>query len=381
MHKGIISRINREEIVKMLSDFVKTPSVSGKEAEFADKVANICENIGLDTKIDRHGNVIAILKGSKPGPRIALNSHLDTVDYGEGWTRDPLGAKIEGDLLYGRGSADCKASMVCHIVAVNALKESEVDLAGEVVIAYAVEEEVPNVDRKGTVKLIKDGFTADMAINGEATNMDIAVACEGMLEIKIITMGKSAHGSNPKEGINAINHMYEIIKELNKLQPGFNKYTGYGSIVPGVIKGGERSSVVPDNCELKVSRFIVFGENGAMFYSQVQNIIEKLKHDNKIYNARAELTYESRPMQINEDEQIVKYMIDAYNKLGRPYKIVGTPQHDDADYLVNMANIPTVIFGPGQTKVGHTPDEYVELSDVVEAAKIYALTLYNALKG
>ncbi|MCR4443032.1 MAG: M20/M25/M40 family metallo-hydrolase [Peptococcaceae bacterium] len=377
----ILGAINTHEIIELLSDFVKIPSISGEEARLAAYEADICSKIGLDTKIDSHGNVIAVLKGNKPGPRIALNSHLDTVGFGEGWSKDPVGAEIEGDRLYGRGSADCKASMVAHLIATKALIEAKADLSGEIVITHVVEEEVQNTARKGTVRMIKDGFQADMAINGEATDLNICVACEGMLEVKINTLGLRAHGSTPEKGINAISQMCKVINEISKLQPGYNKYTGYGSIVPGVIKGGERSSVVPDECELRVSRFIVPGENGPMFYSQILGIIERLKIADEKFNARAELVYNSNPSLISEDEIVVQRMIDAHKYIGLPYTVSGTPQHDDADYLVNMANIPTVIYGPGHGKIAHMPDEYVLIPDVVTAAKVYALTMFYALRG
>jgi len=377
----ILSRINRDEVVSMLSEFVKISSLSGDESRLARRIAEICTDLGMETRIDSHGNVIAICRGKKPGPRIALNSHTDTVEFGTGWTRDPLGAEIEGDWLYGRGSCDCKANMVAHILATKALIGSGIELAGEVAITHVEEEEVQDASRKGTVKLIRDGFVADMALNGEATNLKIVVASEGMIEVKINTTGKGAHASTPKEGINAIDSMSKVMSELKKLQPGYNKYTGDGSIVLGVIRGGVRSSVVPDECELRVSRFIVPGETGEMFYSQVLDIIKRLTSSEKDFHASAELVYNSNASIIREDEPIVQHLIHAQQYLGMTYIVTGAPYHADADWLINMAHIPTAIFGPGYPTVAHVPDEYVPISDVVTATKVYALTLYDALKG
>ena len=129
-----------------------------------------------------------------------------------------------------------------------------------------------------------------------------------MLEIQITTLGKRAHGSNPEYGINAIKNMCKIIDEIDKLQPSYNEYTGYGSIVPGVIMGGERSSVVPDRCELKVSRFTVPRETGTMFYSQVFRIIERLKLKEPNFDARAELLYDSNPSIVSENAEVVQKM-------------------------------------------------------------------------
>ena len=133
------------------------------------------------------------------------------------------------------------------------------DFAGEICLMYPVEEEVQNVSRKGTYKALCDGFTGDMAVNGEDTDLHVCLACEGMLEVMITTHGVGAHGATPYEGKNAIKMMCRVIDELDKIVPGVNKWTGSGSINPGVITGGARSSVVPDTCSLRVSRFTVPG--------------------------------------------------------------------------------------------------------------------------
>jgi len=319
------------------------------------------------------------------GPKILLNAHMDTVGVGEGWTKDPFGAVIEGDYLYGRGACDDKGSIVAQLMGVKALIDSKLDLNlnGEIILTFVVNEEVQNVESKGTVKLIKDGLKADMAINGEPTNLEVHLGCKGMVELTITTFGKRAHGGAPEEGINAIVHMCRLVLELLKIPPKYNKYLGYSTIVPGVIRGGERSSVVPEICELKVSRFIVPGESGKSFYDEVKQIIQILKQQDPTFNAKVELTYDSKPAIISEKEPIVQYLIKACKRVysTRSVKIGGSLAHNDADFLVNMAGIPTVQYGPGDMKVAHTPDEYIKISDVVTASKVYALTLYYALGG
>ena len=382
---AILNKITRKEVVELLQEYVRTPSISGNERELAEKILKKCNEINLDAKIDRHGNVIARYKWGKGGPKIVLNAHMDTVGVGEGWTKDPFGAVIEGDYLYGRGACDDKGSIVAQLMGVKALIDSKLDLNlnGEIILTFVVNEEVQNVESKGTVKLIKDGLKADMAINGEPTNLEVHLGCKGMVELTITTFGKRAHGGVPEEGINAIVQMCKLIPELLKIPPKYNKYLGYSTIVPGVIRGGERSSVVPEICELKVSRFIVPGESGKSFYDEVKQIIQILKQQDPTFNAKVELTYDSKPAIISEKEPIVQYLIKACKRVysTRSVKIGGSLAHNDADFLVNMAGIPTVQYGPGDMKVAHTPDEYIKISDVVTASKVYALTLYYALGG
>ncbi|MCD2492556.1 ArgE/DapE family deacylase [Lacrimispora sp. NSJ-141] len=373
-----IVKSHEDEMINLLAQMVKIPSVSGNEAELAKFITDYCGRLGFESEIDRHGNVLVLVKGGKPGKRIAYNNHLDTVPVGEGWTKDPFGAEIIDGKMYGRGSTDCKCGMAAQITAARALVESGIEFSGEIALMYAVDEEVQDISRKGTLKMLKDGFTADMCINGEDVDLHCCLVCEGMLEVKITTMGVGAHGATAFKGVNAIGMMCRIYDEIMKIVPGENKYVK-GSINPGVISGGERSSVVPDRCEMKVSRFTVPGETGAMFLGQINDIIAKLKAEDPTFDAVAELTYDSNPSEVSEDAEVVQAVVKAHEMLGKECPFYGTPQHDDADFMTNYSGIPTVLYGPGTGLKAHMPDEYVILDEVREAAQVYALVNYNVL--
>lgn len=373
-------KANEEQMIQLLSDMVKIPSVSGNESELANFVNEYCKKLGFESEIDRHGNVLAIVKGNRPGKRIAFNSHLDTVPVGDGWDSDPFSGRIEDGKLHGRGSTDCKAAIAASIIAAKSMVDAGIDFAGEIALMYPVDEEVQDISRKGTLKMLQDGFMADMCINGEDTDLKVCLVCEGMLEIKITTFGVGAHGATPYKGVNAIGNMCKVYQELMKIVPGTNKYAGSGSINPGVISGGERSSVVPDRCEMKVSRFTVPGENGELFLKQVNEIIDRLKKEDETFDAKVELTYDSNPSIVDEDAEIVKAVIKAHEQIGKDCPLCGTPQHDDADFLTNYSHIPTVIYGPGTGLLAHMPNEYVLLDEVKEACEVYALTCLEVLK-
>lgn len=371
---------NKEKMIQLVSDLVKIPSVSGNEAELAKFLMDYCTKLGFECEIDRHGNFFAFIKGKRPGKRLIFNSHLDTVEVGEGWSVDPYSGKIDEDKIWGRGSTDCKAAMGAQITAALSVLEAGADFAGEICLMYPVEEEVQNVQRKGTYLSLMDGFTGDYAVNGEDTDLHVCLACEGMLEVKITTHGVGAHGATPKQGKNAITMMCKVVEELNKIVPGTNEYTGSGSINPGVIEGGCRSSVVPDTCVLKCSRFIVPGENGQLFVDQIEEIFRKLKSENPDFKADVELVYDSNPSLVDKESPIVQAIKEAHGDIGKKCPFYGTPQHDDADFLTNVAHIPTVLYGPGTGVLAHMPDEYVKIAEVEEAAKVYAMTILNILK-
>lgn len=382
MKEKILEKVaqNHDRMVTLVSELVKIPSVSGDEAALAQYIEQYCAALGFETEIDRHGNLFVFIKGARPGKRLIFNSHLDTVETGEGWSDDPFSGKIDTDKIWGRGSTDCKGAIGAQIVAALSVVEAGLDFAGEICLMYPVEEEVQNVSRKGTYLALKDGFTGDMAVNGEDTDLRVCLACEGMLEVLITTHGVGAHGATPGEGKNAITMMCRVIDELNKIVPAVNKYTGSGSINPGVIEGGCRSSVVPDTCTLRCSRFTVPGENSELFLRQIHEIFARLQQADPAFCADVVLTYDSNPSIVDEADPIVKALQAAHAHIGRDCPLTGTPQHDDADFLTNVAHIPTVLYGPGTGLLAHMPNEYVKIAELDEAAQVYALTIMEALR-
>ena len=203
MKDKILQRVqaNRDKMVQLVSDMTKIPSVSFNEAELAKYLDDYCKKLGFATEIDRHGNLFVYIKGPRPGKRLIFNSHLDTVEGGEGWDGDgPFSGKIEDGKIFGRGSTDCKGAIGSQIIAALSVVEAGLDFAGEICLMYVVEEEVQNGERKGTYRALKDGFTGDMAVNGECVDLQVCLACGGMVEALITTHGVSAHGATPYKG-------------------------------------------------------------------------------------------------------------------------------------------------------------------------------------
>ena len=98
------------------------------------------------------------------------------------------------------------------------------------------------------------------------------------------------------------------------------------------------------------------------------------------FSAVVELTYDSNPSIVDEESPIVKAMQAAHAHIGKECPLMGTPQHDDADYLTNVAHIPTVLYGPGTGLLAHMPNEYVKIEELVQAAQVYALAIMEALQ-
>ena len=161
-------------------------------------------------------NVIAEI-GNDQGPTILLNAHMDTVKICDGWKRDPFGARVEGDRLYGLGALDMKSGLAAAMIAMEQLKTIKDQLQGRVIFTAVVDEEGPY--GLGTDTLIRDGITSkcDMAIVTEPAaafapqnihNPCILIGARGRYLYEIRVKGKAAHGSMPYLGINAVCLLY-----------------------------------------------------------------------------------------------------------------------------------------------------------------------------
>ena len=126
-------------VVALCREFVRIPSLSGQEGPLAELVAARMQAMGLAVELDRFGTVLGTRRGTRPGPTLLLDAHLDTVPVTDpaAWTHDPFGAEVDLGRLWGRGSADTKGSLAAMLCAVSAL----VDFAGTVILSASVSEE------------------------------------------------------------------------------------------------------------------------------------------------------------------------------------------------------------------------------------------------
>lgn len=373
-----------EKSKETLKALVEINSISKNEGKLAEFIKGKCSSMGMTAVIDRHGNVVARKRFSEGGITFAMNSHMDTVDIGEAWTENPFGCKMDGTKMYGLGSDDCKGAMAGMLLALEEIMANAgaLKLKGELVFTAVVQEEVQGERNKGTWKMIQDGFSADMTMIGEPTSMEICRGCEGMTEVTVTTQGVPIHASNAEKGVNAINAMVKIINVINaKLKPGYSDILGSGSINVGVIEGGTRSSVVPDTCVMKVSKFVVEGESGQQFCDQVTEIINELKKEDPSLNAAAVCTYSSFAGVVPESTPLVSYLKTATRRvMGKEAPVVGMRAHLDADFLINIAKIPCATFGPGDMQRAHSADEWIDVADIAPAAKVYAEAIIEAMK-
>lgn len=340
------------------------PGAAG-EGEIASAIAAHMRRIGLDVVMQEAApgrpNVIGILEGRAPGRSLMLCGHVDTV--GVDGMDAPFAPEIRDDRLYGRGSQDMKGGLAAMIDAARVAIDRGF-ACGRLIIAAVVDEEYASI---GADALVKD-WTADGAVVTEPTDLQVAIGHKGFAWIDIVTHGRAAHGSRPRDGRDAIMRMGRVLQRLEaldrKLQSGTpHPILGTGSLHASVVSGGRELSSYPDVCRLQMERRTVGEESGEAALDEVSAILEALAREDPEFEARAHLRFTRPPYELSPDHPLPCLLVDAATGLGTRSAKVGMSFWTDAAVL-GSAGIPSVLFGPGGAGL-HSREEYVTTTDVV----------------
>ncbi|MFC1994992.1 M20 family metallopeptidase [Chloroflexota bacterium] len=384
------SYVNKEEVVELTQALVRCPSINPPGD------TTVCANIILDKFRENNisaeiiegkkgaCNVVARLPGQNKGKTLVINGHIDVVPPGENWTVDPFGGEIRDGRIYGRGSTDMKSGVASLAAAMIAFKRSGANFDGEIIFMGAAEEETAG--EFGTIYLLKNkiGTNADFAIVSEPSTMRVEVGNRGLRWIDIVVRGKASHAGRPHVGINAISYAAKLIEAINAMKFQ-NRNDAFEIPSPNIsvtmINGGTKVNIIPERCELAVDRRMIPGETQETVIEELARVIEPIAAEEK------ELQIETRvnpnhfdPFLISQDEPVVQATIEAFQQvMGRKPEITAKTGCTDASHLFKMAGIPTVLFGPGNERLCHVADEYVDIENVVLSTEIFVSTFGKLL--
>lgn len=350
----------------LLTALVNIPSAFPDEYEIMLFLEEEFKRLGFTPKripiTDRRFNLlISIGEGS---PVLCLNAHTDTVPAsGQSIPQ----ARMEGDVLYGLGSMDDKASVTAIITAAKAIRESGVQLKGRLDVLISVDEEG---DAQGVRTAIEQGYKCDMAITGEGTSLEIVPTHCGLVFLDIVTHGKSTHGSMPMEGINAIDLMYELVAGLRAVVTDYgpDPMIGPPTMNLGIMRGGDRPNRVPDRCEASVDIRLVPPMT-------VEPMLVRIVEYFKLWEGKAEykVTKQVGPLNTPLGSQLISSLSRASEEVrGAMPPVVGWRGWTEAQAFQSGLGIDSVVFGPGSLKQAHSANEFVELEQVRQAARVYA---------
>jgi len=337
-------------------------------------------------------NTVAWVRGSGGGPSLMLNGHIDTNMVGLGWTRDPWGGIVEDDFIYGIGASNMKAADAAMVEALKAVQDSRIPIAGDVCLSLVVGELQGGV---GTLQLLESGVHTDYFIVGEPTDLALLTLHAGSFECVINVIGQTRHLSKSEEAVHAIEKMCSVIHRLKQVRfAGSDRpsYAGLQRLNVGSIRGGMgrecldwRAPSVPDFCTVRVAGRIAPSQTPE---GAVADIVAGLR---ELQLSDPDLQFEVEtvpphvkrfmpPFEVDPNHPFVRNLARVHQEVTgqdpivgdvSPYKFYGT----DAGHLA-VSGMVGVVYGPGG-KYNTMPDERVEISDIVAAARVYALMIVD----
>ena len=346
-------------------------------------------NLGHNQK-DRY-NVYGRFKGREGGRSLMFNSHIDVMpaDEADEWTSPPFQPEIRDGKMYGRGTADMKAGLAASVMAVQLLRDAGLsELPGDVVITSVCDEEGGG---NGSMQAIMSGQRADGVVVCEGTSDELILAHMGFVFFKVEFEGQACHSGGKKNGVSAIEKAVRVMNALNDKEHEWllsykHPLLPAPNLNVGVIKGGSAGSTVAGDCEISVCVHYLPGQ---MSYNQV---VEEFT-DTVRRTALADPWMEEHPPEVSiyqagggfemeEAHPFVDSFKEAYRKArGKEVRVVGSPAGCDSRLWRNIADCPTVQFGPGNLAQCHGIDEWVSIDAYLEAILIYAELILEFCRG
>lgn len=332
----------------LLSQLIATPSVSRSEDGAASLIQSFLAAHGVETHRHLHNVWCEQPVPQANRPTLLLNAHLDTVKPAASWQRPPFSPTLESGRLYGLGSNDCGGGLVTLLLTFLSLKDG--DLPWHLVFLASAEEEVSG--KNGIEAALPLLPPVDVALVGEPTGMQPAIAEKGLMVLDCTALGVSGHAAR-QEGVNAI---YEALPAIEwfRTHRFSRKSPLLGEVKMSVtmIEAGSQHNVVPDVCH-----FVVDVRPNECYTNQ--EVLDEIRHG--VHCQVSPRSTRLSSSSIDAGHPLVRTAV----KLGRvPF---GSPTLSDQALMP----FPSLKMGPGQSSRSHTADEYITLAEIEEALRLY----------
>ena len=406
---------NKDEIIAFVQELVRTPSLANHESGVQQIIHNKLNSIGLSSKIipvifselehhpafnddgfspDSRINVTAVWKGKNNAKSLILNGHVDVVPIGPEklWDDDPFSGNIIDGKIYGRGSCDMKAGLSSGLFAISILKYLGFAPEGDIIFQSVVGEESGGC---GTLTNIVKGYNADAAIILEPTSLKLSPIQSGALTFRLKVSGKATHASMRWDGISAI-EKYSLIHQSiinfeKERHDSFDVeyYQSKDRVAPiniGTIEGGQWHSTVPESI-IAEGRLGVFpGESNAKARQCFEDHINKFaQSDNWLKDHPPVIEWfegQFESGQTSLDHPLIKELGKTYTNVSNQDAIIeGVTYGSDLRLFTNHANIPSVLFGPGDVRLAHAANENIPISEILISTEVIANMIVNWCGG
>ena len=275
-----------------------------------------------------------------------------------------------------------KGGVAALMVAMKTLAEAHIPLRGDLILTATAGEETDSLGARAMAARPDLGPVQAVVIPEPSYN-NIYVAEKGALWLEITTQGKMSHGSMPELGRNAIMMMVKLISDLEKLRIPYQEHLLLGTFTMSIntISGGMKTNVVPDHCVTTVDMRTVPGQDHRLIMNQVEELIAELSRCVTDFKALVRVTNDRIPIETSPQDPVVQTFVNVVAEVtGKKPPMKGANYYSDAVVFVPVFKAPMIICGPGDARLAHQPNEHVEVSKLIETAKIYTLAAIRLLQ-
>ena len=341
--------------VQLLKKLIATPSVSRNEKDAADIMEQTIRSYGFEPQREANNLWIIDPHYDESRPTLLLNAHIDTVKPVASWSRDPFSPDVEDGVLYGLGSNDCGGGL-CSLLQIFRMLTEKPQSYNLIYLASA-EEEVSGKD--GITRALPLLPHIDLAIVGEPTGMNPAVAEKGLMVLDVIAHGKSGHAAR-NEGVNAI---YEALDDMRWIRDykfeKVSEFLGPTKMTLTVVNAGTQHNVIPDKCTMLVDiRTNEFYDNEEVY----ELIRQHLKSEVKAHSFRL------KSSRIDPEHPLIRKCV------AMGMKPFGSPTLSDQALM----HFPSFKLGPGESSRSHSANEFIRISEIRDAIAKYETLLDGA---
>lgn len=343
------------DAVQLLKKLIATPSVSHNEKDAADIMEQTIRSYGFEPQREANNLWIIDPHYDESRPTLLLNAHIDTVKPVASWSRDPFSPDVEDDVLYGLGSNDCGGGL-CSLLQMFRMLTEKPQSYNLIYLASA-EEEVSG--KEGITRALPLLPHIDLAIVGEPTGMNPAVAEKGLMVLDVIAHGKSGHAAR-NEGVNAI---YEALDDMRWIRDykfeKVSEFLGPTKMTLTVVNAGTQHNVIPDKCTMLVDiRTNEFYDNEEVY----EFIRQHLKSEVKAHSFRL------KSSRIDPEHPLIRKCV------AMGMKPFGSPTLSDQALM----HFPSFKLGPGESSRSHSANEFIRISEIRDAIAKYETLLDGA---
>lgn len=404
-----------DDLIELASDLVKQPSVTGSEDAAQQALAERFRDWGLEVDLWRIGpeitshpafcddglpvNRLNLVAKWGEGPReepaaLVLNGHIDVVPEGERerWSFDPYSGAVRGDLLYGRGSCDMKGGLAAAAIALRAAMKLGLTPRRSILLESVVGEETGGL---GTLAAILRGYRADAAVITEPTSLELCPVQAGALSFRLHVAGKAAHGAMRENGVSAVEKFLPVFEALSELErrrhrdfrhPLYPQETLVAPLSVGRLSAGNWPSTVPEELVAE-GRFGIFpGEDCAAARKTFEAWLRSsastdpwlAEHPVAVDWFEGQFESGETPL----DAPILRELRESHtHMLQQEPQMHGVSYGSDLRLFTRYAEMPAVLYGPGDVRLAHSANETIPLDELSRAAEVLTSLVVRKLNG